>query len=180
MLAGTERRVDTVRRHDDPIGIEAVQVDEVVLRPLRDRQYAGGAAHRVGDDETKDRAVAQAHHGRVALEREIVDGHDRRARARDRERVLEVRERGAEPAERAWDGPEHPRLLHPRGHVHGLDPGRDEVGTTGQRGEAKLVTGEGRQVSQQVLDVRLVARPLPAEHVRVDDDERRAHAAASR
>ena len=43
----------------------------------------------------------------------------------------------------------------------------------------RQVAGDRHELAQQVLDVGLVAGALAAEHVRVDDDERR-HAATSR
>ena len=52
-----------------------------------------------------------------------------------------------------------------------LDAVRDEVGPARDRGEAELVAAQRRQQAEQVLDVGLVARALPAEHVGVDDDE---------
>ncbi len=91
-----------------------------------------------------------------------------------------MRERGAEPAERARNSVQHSHLLQARRNVHGLDAGRDELGTPGQRRETEIVAGERRQAREQILDVGLVARPLPAEHVGVDHDERSAHEAASR
>ena len=47
------------------------------------------------------------------------------------------------------------------------------------RREAKPLSGGGQR-AQQLLDVRLVARPVPAEDVGVDHHERIAHPAASR
>ena len=94
--------------------------------------------------------------------------------------MLEVRERGAEPAERPRNGVQHAHLLEARGHVHRLDARRHELGPPGQRGKAEPAAGENRQAREQVLDVGLVARALPAEDVRIDDHERSAHAAASR
>jgi hypothetical protein len=75
---------------------------------------------------------------------------------------------------------QHPRLLESGRNVHRLDAVRDEVGTTGEGREAKVVAGEIRQPPEEVLDIRLVARALPAENVGIDDDERPCHAAASR
>ena len=40
-------------------------------------------------------------------------------------------------------------------------------------GEAKRAVAGGRQAAQEVLDVRLVTRALAAQHVGVDNDERR-------
>ena len=94
--------------------------------------------------------------------------------------MLEVSERRTEPAQRPGDRPQHAGLLEAGRHVHCLDARRDEVGPPRQSREAKVTAGELRQALEQVRDVRLVARPLTAEHVGVDDDQGHAQAAASR
>ena len=105
-------------------------------------------------------------------------GDDRRARAGERQRVLEVRERGAEAAEQPRHPDGHPRDLAAGLELDRLDAFRDEVGPPGDGGEPEV--RRAGELAQQRGDVGLVARPLPAEHVRVDDDQRGAHPAASR
>ena len=60
-----------------------------------------------------------------------------------------------------------------------LDSRRHELGAARDRGEAQAVA-DGGERAEQILDVRLVAGALPAEHVGVDHDERIAHAAPPR
>ena len=86
--------------------------------------------------------------------------------------VSEIRPDAAkEPRER--DG--HPRLLQPRGQMKRLDSLRDEVGPAGDGGEPE-VGRRGRQLAQEVRDVRLVPGPLAAQDVGVD---RADHATSS-
>ena len=92
--------------------------------------------------------------------------------------MLEVRDRGVEAAQEPGQGRRHPPDLAARLQLHRLDPVRDEVGPPRHRGEAKV--GDARELAQEGGDVGLVAGSLPPEHVRVDHDERGAHAAASR
>ena len=98
----------------------------------------------------------------------------------ERERVDEVRERGAEAAQQARDGERHARDLAARGQLDRLDPGGDEVGAAGDRRQPQVARRGRGELAEQGADVGLVARALAAEHVGVDHDERRAHAAASR
>ena len=90
----------------------------------------------------------------------------------------EVRERRPEPAQEQRHANGHAQLLDAAGELDRLDPRRDELGPPRDRREAKSVA-DGRQRAQKILDVRLVARALPAEHVGVDHDERIAHAPSS-
>ncbi len=60
-LPRPEDRVDTVRRHDDSGGIEAVQLDEVLLRALRHREHPDGPTRRAWHDAPEDEAVAATH-----------------------------------------------------------------------------------------------------------------------
>jgi hypothetical protein len=168
-----------VGSHRDPLGRETVEVDEIGLRALGDGQHSSGAARGAWNDHLERQAVEEAHRLGLPLEREVVDGHDRRARAAQGQRVLEVRHVRPQPSERARDGPRHSQLLRPSRQRDRLDSGRDEIGPPAERGEAQLVATELGEAPKQVLHVRLVPRPLAPEHVRVDDDER-AHAAASR
>ena len=104
-----------------------------------------------------------------------MDRDDRRAGQRERQRVLEVAERGAERrgAAAAASAPSAaPATSVPSSH--GLDSLGDELGVPRDGGEPKAGRRrERRQLAQEVEHVRLVARALAAEHVRVDDDERR-------
>src|SRR5437667_853958 len=86
--------------------------------------------------------------------------------------MLEVRQRGSDAPQQPGDAPGHSQLLELRLELDRLDPVRDELGPAGDRAEAELLAPQGGQPPEQVLDVRLVAGPLPAEHVGVDDDER--------
>ena len=84
-------------------------------------------------------------------------------------------------AEQPRQRPEHPQLLDRRPEHERLDPGRDELGMSrGRRDPQAGVAGERSKLAQKVAHVRLVAGAMPAEHVRVDDDERLAHASAPR
>ena len=104
-------------------------------------------------------------------------GHDRGAGARERERVLKVRERWAQAAQDTGEGGGHPPDLAAGGELDCLDPLRNEVGAAGDRGEAEVVHP---QLAQEPAHVGLVTGALSAEDVRVDHDKRHAHAAASR
>ena len=105
-----------------------------------------------------------------------MDRDDGRARAPERQGVLEVRERRAQLSQHAWHRPRHPQLLEAGGHVHGLDAVGNELGPPRKGREAEPVARRRGQVAQEVEDVRLVTRAPAAENVRVDDDE--AHAAS--
>src|SRR5262245_11836962 len=72
----SERGIDTMRRDDDPVGRNAVEVDEVALRPLAHGDHASRDAGRPWDHPLEHEPVATAHRLRIALEREIVDRHD--------------------------------------------------------------------------------------------------------
>ena len=92
----------------------------------------------------------------------------------------QVRERGSEPAKRARHRPEHAHLLGAGRQVDRIDAGRYEIRSASEGGEAELAAGQLRQATEQVLDIGLVAGPLPAQHVRIDYDEGGAHPATSR
>ena len=74
-----------------------------------------------------------------------MDGDDRRARATQRERVLEVGKGGTEPAEQPRDGERHAQLLATRGELDRLDALGHEVRPARDRREAELAAGEHRQ-----------------------------------
>ncbi len=87
----------------------------------------------------------------------------------------------AAPLRRSSRGSDHARRSpwFRRAERQRLDAGGDELGVTrGGRDAQAGALRERRQLAQEVQDVRLVARPLPPEHVRVDDDEWGAHAHA--
>ena len=172
-VTGAERGVDPVRGNDDPCGRDIVVLGEIALRALRDGDDARRGAGGAGDDPAEDEAVAPPH--QAALEGEVVDRHDGRARAAERNRVLRVHERGPEPAQRARERPHHPQLLRARGELHGLDAVRDQlrVPGDGREPQARARRRPGQR-PEQVPDVGLVARPLAAEDVGVDDDQRHA------
>ncbi len=173
-----ERGIGGEQRDGDLLRRQRVELDEVVLRPLRDRQHAPRTARRARHDEPKDRRLAATHEPRVALEREVLDSEHGRARQGERQRVHEVRERRTKPAQEERHTHGHTQLLDARRQRDRLDTRRHELGAPRDRGKAQAAAGRGQR-AEQVLDVRLVARALPAEHVGVDDDERLAHAAAS-
>ncbi len=91
---GRERRIDTVRRHRDVRGVDAVEALHVVARPLRDNEHMIGASRGAGNNEPEGQPVEQAHSIPSRLEREIVERHHRAAVPTERQRVLEVRELG--------------------------------------------------------------------------------------
>ena len=162
------------------VGREPVQLDEIAARALRHREHTRGAAGRARHDPPEHEAVAATHQRRVALEREIVDRDDRRARAAQRQRVLRVHEGGPEPSEQPRERPRHAQLLA-RGREldrldrrRGRDPGRRVTAAIRRPAPA---AGSG-QLAQQVEDVGLVAGALAAEDVGVDDDERLGHASS--
>src|SRR5207245_10498438 len=104
--------------------------------------------------------------------------HDGGARTPERQRVQKVRDRRADTPQQARDRPGHPQFLAPRWQVQRLDAFGHELGPARNRGEAKIVC-DPRKRAQELLDVRLVAGPLPAEHVGVDHHERLAPATSS-
>ncbi len=173
-----ERGIDAVRGDDDLLVRDVVELDQVALRALGDGQHAIGVTGGAGNGRPEDQPVAQAHQARVALEREVVDCHDAATRAAERDRVLEVRDRGIQAPQEPGQGRRHAPDLAARLQLHRLDPVRDEVGPSRDRGEAEV--GDARELAQEGGDVGLVAGSLPPEHVRVDHHERSAHAAASR
>ena len=91
----------------------------------------------------------------------------------------EVRQRGPEPAEHARYADRHAELLRARTQDDRLDAVRHERGIARERSDAK-VGCRLRQCAQELLDVRLVARPVTAEHVGVDEHERLRHETACR
>ena len=107
-----------------------------------------------------------------------MDRHDRGARQRERQRVLEVTERRAELPEQARQRHRQPQLLERRPEPHGLDSLGDEAGVARDGGDPNSGSGrQRRQLAQEVEHVRLVARALAAEDVGIDDDER-SHASS--
>ena len=110
------------------------------------------------------------------LEQEWESGRTRVTQMEDclrmgRQTLQEVRERRpvAPEEERHADG--HPHLLALGAEANGLDPGRDELRVAGHGDEPEVGRDAG-QLADQVRHIRLVARPLAAEHVGVDHDHR--------
>ena len=108
-----------------------------------------------------------------------MDGHDRAPRAAERERVLEVDERGAQAPQRARHAPGHPRLLEARGSSTGSMPGGTSSGRRVKAASRSPAPPRLRQRAEQLAHVGLVAGAAAAEDVGIEDDER-PHAAASR
>ena len=90
-----------------------------------------------------------------------------------------MRERRPQPAEHQRHAHRHAQLLQARRQPDRLDAVRDEFRVARDGREAKSVSGAGQR-AQQLLDVRLVARSVASEHIRIDNHERIAHPAASR
>ena len=108
-----------------------------------------------------------------------MDRDDSGARAAERQRVLRVHEVGTEPAKQPRQRPGHPQLLTRGRELDRLDPRRDELGVSRHGGDAQ--PGGLRRLgerSQHVEDVGLVAGTAAAENIRIDDDERGAHASS--
>ncbi len=128
-----------------------------------------GTPRRARHNRLEEQPVAPAHQRRVPLEREILDRHDGAAAVAERNRVQEVGDVRPEPAEKPWQRPRHARDLRTGRERHGVDSVRDELGVTRHRDEPEIRC-ERRQLAQQVRHGRLIARPLPPEHVGVDKD----------
>jgi len=90
-----------------------------------------------------------------------------------------VTDRGPESPEQARQPPGHAQLLHAPRQQDRLDAVGHQIRPAGDGGDPEIL-GSCRKRPQELLDVRLVACPLTAEDVRVDQDERRAQADASR
>ena len=174
-----ERRVDAVRRDRDLRLGHAVQLDQVALRPLGDGDHAAApAAPR-----------AERHAGRSPGAN--VPSRSPRARTRDRERSPPPgpphpngsacwKCASAGVSRRSARGTDHTMRssCEPAGTSTGSTPAGTRLRVAGQRSEPELAAGQLGQPPQQVQHVRLVAGAVPAEHVRVENDERR-HATAS-
>jgi hypothetical protein len=174
-----EERVDAVRRHHDLLRRNPVMLDEVPLRPLRDGEHAGRAPDRARHHRPEDEPVAAAHQLRVALEREVVNGHDRGTAAPPRDHMLEVDERRIEATQQPRHSDAHPDDL-----AVGVEPDRfDTVWhelRPARHGPKPQSMVELCQLREQGRDVALVPGAPASEDVGVEDDERLAHAATSR
>ena len=166
-----ELRAGSERRDGDLLRGDAVELDEVVARPLRNGEHVRGATRRPWHDELEDRALARSHRRRVALEGEILHGEHSRAREPRRDRVHEVREARPEAPQQARHRPQHAQLLHLRVELDRADAVGHEVGPACDGREIEVA----RQCAQQLAHVRLVAGATAPEEVGVDDD----HAASS-
>jgi len=93
--------------------------------------------------------------------------------------VDEVTDGGPDSTEQARQAPRHPQLLHAPRQQDRLHAVGHQV-RPARYGCDPEILGSRRKRPQELLDVRLVAGALTAEDVRVDQDERRAQANASR
>src|SRR5579884_826792 len=93
-----EDRVVRKRGHDDLLGFEPVELDEIVLRSLRDRQHPRRPPRRPRHDGSEDRCLPPAHQGRVTLEGEVLHGQHRRRGNVQRQRMHEMRKRRTQAA----------------------------------------------------------------------------------
>jgi hypothetical protein len=90
-----------------------------------------------------------------------------------------VHERRSDIAKQAWQPDRHAKLLRSSGERKRPHSIRYEVREAGRGGDDDVgALHEAGKLSQEVEDVRLVSRALPAEDVRVDDDEPHEHALA--
>jgi hypothetical protein len=90
----------------------------------------------------------------------------------------EMRERRTQAAQQERHADCHAELLDSRRQLDRLDTRRHELRAAGDRSEAEALADRGQR-AQQILDVRLVARPAATQDVGVDHDERIAHADSS-
>jgi hypothetical protein len=155
----------------------AVELDEVVARPLGDRNDSVGRSRRARHGRLEDKAILPGHQAGLALEGEVVNGEYGAADRPKGKRVLVMAKTRPDTPEEPRQRPRHSHLLRAGRQLQRLDPGRHALGMARDRGEVELGR-RGRQRPQQVLDVGLVAGALPSEHVGVDQDV--DHAAASR
>jgi hypothetical protein len=156
---------------------DVVEVDEVLLRPVGDGDHVVGVARGAWDDGLEDEPVAARHQLGLALEGEVVHGQDGHADGPKRQRVLVMAEPRPHVTQEPRELPRHAHLLGARGKLDRLDAGWNPVGVPCHRSEAEVWCHRG-QLAEEVLDVRLVARPLPSENVGIEKDV--DHAAASR
>ena len=87
----------------------------------------------------------------------------------ERQGVLEVRELRLQPPRAAAAARRPSAPPEARRELDRLDPVGDELGTARDRGELEVGRDAGK-LAEQVRDVGLVARALPAENVGVDQD----------
>ena len=181
---GPEARRDAVRDRDDALGREAVAIEQIAPRELGHRDDAVGAAHRARHESAEQHAITQREELGSPREAQVVHRHDGRERKPRRDEVLRVQQRRARAAgearKRKGDAPV-------RGRDRERQPAnrlRDVVGHRGGVAEAcreRDVRSREGQLAQEVDRVRLIARPCPADGVRVDEHELpRAHGASSR
>ena len=77
-----------------------------------------------------------------------MDRDDGRHGERGRQHVLEVRERGPQPAQEPRQRDRHAQLLRARRQLDRLDAGRDEVGPARHRREAQVGRDAGSSRSR--------------------------------
>jgi hypothetical protein len=92
--------------------------------------------------------------------------------------VLEVRDGGPQSPEQPGHPDSHAQDLAARGQLDGLDSVGHELRAPRHRGKAKAL--RARKLGEQVAHICLVAGALASEDIGIDEDERIAHAAASR
>ena len=91
--------------------------------------------------------------------------------------MLCMRERRTQAAERTRERPRHAHLLRARREAERLGPIWDELGMARHRDEPDAGLGRERaELAEEIERVCLVARPMPAEDVRIEDDD--AHASS--
>ncbi len=106
-----------------------------------------------------------------------MNGQDGRQAGEERQRVLEVGEPRPEPPDEPRQPPRHAPLLRAGVKLDRLDTVRNEVRVP-RDGRKAEIRSHVRQLPEQIGDVGLVAGPLAAEDVGVQ--EHVDHAAASR
>jgi hypothetical protein len=98
-----------------------------------------------------------------------VNGENGTAEGAEREGVLIVADPRSYLAQQPRQLPRHAELLGARRKLDRFDPLRHEIWMARHCREAQVGRGRG-QPAKQVLDVGLVAGPLPTEDVSVDED----------
>ena len=154
------------------LGREVVELDEIGLRALRHGEDTGGRTNRARHHAPEHGAILPAHELVAARERDVVHRDDCGARAAKGHGVLRVHEVGSDPAEKPRQAPGHAQLLRAGREHDRLDALGHEVGPARDCDESDTRgRDEAAQLAQEVHDVRLVPRALPAEHVGVERDD---------
>ena len=166
--AGREDGIDPVRGDDDPCGRDAVELAEVALRPLRDRQTRTARFTACG---TTRRKTARSFQPITRVP--VRTTH----RARSRRKGT-----AGAPEAHAACGERAPSVRSARENVHAmrtpasacqlerLDPVGDEVGCGASPRRADAAARTSPRARGGGSAHRLVARPLPPEDVGVEHD----------